>query len=397
MFANSHKCGQRFNENILKTHLLAKQRRLDFPDVKVVDGTVGAIIDAGELVTFPTVDKLLPTINVKTYSAYSSMQGNADYLNSIKALCFENYLPARNIGTVAVAGGNSGIHHAVNNYTEPGDIILTSDWYWASYEAIIRENRRKLGFFKFFRDRSFCLDSFQESVDSLAKLQENIFIILNTPGHNPTGYTIDSNEWDEIIACLNSVKRRIILFLDLAYLEYAPVEYKKFFQQLDKLNSNVLVLAAYSISKGLAKYGLRTAALFALHEDAEIIDEFENIIAITNQSTYACVPSLGQHLTTALCCNEKALATYLAEKNEWVMRLRKRADIFLAAIDEYLVTPYRHGFFISIKTRDADKLVEKLKKENIFLVPVTGGVRVAICSVSEDDLESVATAVMRHI
>ena len=155
MFANSHKRGQQFNEIIVSSHLQAMQRRNESDSGRVIDGTIGSLMSDGELVTFPSIDSLIPSVDIKALSAYSPMQGNAEFLSSIEALCFENYLPKLPVGAVAVAGSNAGIHHAVSNYTEPGDIVLTSDWYWSSYSAIIREKRRKLGFFKFFSDQLF--------------------------------------------------------------------------------------------------------------------------------------------------------------------------------------------------------------------------------------------------
>ena len=58
--------------------------------------------------------------------------------------CFGDSRPDGFIRSIATTGGTGGIHHLVHNYTEPGDEVLTADWYWGAYRIICSDNGRTL-------------------------------------------------------------------------------------------------------------------------------------------------------------------------------------------------------------------------------------------------------------
>jgi aromatic-amino-acid transaminase len=283
-----------------------------------------------------------------------------------------------------------GIRQAINNYTEINDSIIVPDWFWEPYQGIVEDNNRKIATFRFFENQSFDLESFKQKIEDVGKKQENVFIILNTPANNPTGYSVTMEEWDKIISHLNSIDKKTILFLDMAYMDFAPREEKQVFQKLAHLEAHVFAIIAYTISKSLTKYGLRTAALIGLHKDKAILKEFENIIAISNRGNYGSVNSVGQLLVKELYKNKALLNDYYNELDHWKTLLNKRAEAFMNHINKEIITPYKNGFFVSIICSNPLELTEKLKNENIFLVPLEKGVRVALCSMEEDDLVTTA-------
>lgn len=401
MFANSHKRGQVYSDVIFKNLGEAKKRAAEIGEEKVINGTIGALLDdQGTLVTFPSVDRLIPGLDMKRVSAYSPQQGYPDFLETIQYFCFQEYFPSTPVSAVAVAGGMGGIRHAIINYTEIGDAIIVPDWYWGPYKGIAEDNYRKITTFPLFKDNKyFNIEGFEEKVDEIGKKQDNIFIMLDSPANNPTGYSLSLDEWDDVIAYLNTVDRPIIFFLDVAYMDFADKKNKQVFQKLDRLNDNVFAIIDYTISKSLSKYGLRTAALIGIHNDHKVHDEFQNIIAISNRGTHGSVNSLGQLLVIELYKNKEALASYYNEFNHWKTVLRKRSEAFMNHINKDVATPYRDGFFVSIRCDNAnpEEEVEKLKKENIFLIPLPKGIRVAICSIKEDRLPIVANVINRVV
>jgi len=393
-FANSHKRDKVFREVIFENNREAMDRISKVGKDAVVNGTIGAFMTDGKLNTFESVDKFIDKIDIKKSSAYSPLKGLDRFLVAAKGLCFEEFVPKRKSASVAVVGGLGGIRQALVNYTEIGDALITSDWYWGPYEGIAEENYRRVETFNMIgANNSFDIESFKNKIYEVAQKQENIFIILNTPAHNPTGYTIKIGEWNAIIAFLNSLDKKVVLFLDVAYLEFSDRKNKMLFKHLDMLSENVLTIVNYSISKGFAKYGFRTAALIALHSDETVLEEFRNIITISNRGTYGSIPSIGQYLTASLYEDKNSLKQYYEEKEYLYNILKKRADAFLSTINNKLIMPYDDGFFISIRVDNHQDIHQKLKDENIFLVPMKTGIRVAICSIHEDDLVKVASAI----
>jgi len=393
MFANSLKKGKIFQDIIFQTHAKAQARANEVGQDKVINGTVGTLISKGQIVTYQTVDQLVPKLDIKKISAYSPLEGNPDFLEAMEGICFSNFKPEKKIRSVAVPGGMGGITQAITNYTEIGDTIITSDWYWDPYDSIVEGNYRKLTTFELFEDNKFNIESFKKTVKYVASKQDSVFLLINSPANNPTGYSIQKDEWAEIITFLNSVDKKIILFLDVAYVEFAEPDDKSLFRQLDHLNSNILTIVGYSISKSLAKYGMRAATVTGIHEDENVLDEFFNVITISNRSTFGSVPSIGQHLTLELFKDKELFAEYRKEIAQWKKVMSDRAEAFLQNIDHEIITPYKNGFFISIKTDQPEKDSQKLMDKNIFLVPLVKGIRVGICSIEAEDLVKVAQAI----
>ncbi len=395
MFANTLKSGKVYFDSILVNNTEAKKKAELIGQDKVINGTVGSLCSEGSLVTFDAVESLIPGLNPKQISAYTPMQGLPAFLEAVKGLCFQSYFPKKHVKSVAVTGGLGGIRQAIINYTEVGDLILTSDWHWGPYNTVAEDNLRKIALFRLFDGNRFNFESFAETVEQTARLQKKIFLLINTPAHNPTGFSLSPEDWDKIIDFLNNTDAQFVLFLDMAYIEFAPEEQKRVFQKLDLLKPHIFPIINYSISKGLAKYGFRVASLIGVHEDVSVVNELSDIIAISNRGNYGCVPSMGQYLTAALWENKSVLARYYKEKEHWKNVLKRRAEAFLGHIHPDLPVPYESGFFISVKSDNPKAHADALKEENIYLVPLKDGIRVAICSIDEEKLPAAADAVNR--
>lgn len=397
MFANSYKKGQEYSDVIFKMLQHAQEKAKAIGDDKVINGTIGALLEEGSLVTFKAVDDLIPKLNIKTVSNYAPQQGFPDFIDAVKFLCFRDWAPKKNVAGVAVAGGMGGIRQAIHNYTEIKDEILTADWHWGPYDGIIRDNYRFIKTFPFFKEKKFNLGGLKTAAKEIANNQKTVFLLFNSPANNPTGYSLSMDEWDGVIDYLNSLDRKIIFFLDSAYLDFADIEHKKLFPKLDRLADHVLTIIDYSLSKSFAKYGMRTAALLAVHSDEKVLKEFSDIITISNRACYGSVNSMGQLLAMELVNNSEVLPEYFDQFQTWKIKLKNRAEVFMKHIEPSIVAPYADGFFASILSDDPVSDVEKLAKENIFLVPLKKGIRVALCSIDDEKLERLAATINKVI
>lgn len=55
------------------------------------------------------------------------------------------------------------------------------------------------------------------------------------------------------------------------------------------------------------------------------------------------------------------------------------------------------GFFTTVFCDDATAVTARLKGEGIFVVPLAGAIRVALCSVAERDLPRLVDGIARHV
>ena len=98
--------------------------------------------DDGRLAVLPTVDKIYRSLDIAEMMAYAPITGLPEYRSAVIDLAFADNKPDAYISALATAGGTGAIHHAVANYAERGDFILTSDWFWGNYNVIAIETAK---------------------------------------------------------------------------------------------------------------------------------------------------------------------------------------------------------------------------------------------------------------
>lgn len=360
----------------------------------VINATIGALMDDyGRLITLDTVYSEYKNLENAEISAYAALEGQPDYLEAVKKVVFKDYTPNSYIRAVASPGGSGAIKLATWNYTNPGDEVLTSDWFWSPYVSITEEIGRTVGTYELFdENNNFNFKSFKKEFLRIADKQERIFTILNTPAHNPTGYSIPDNEWDKIIGLSKEVaqnkEKKIILFVDIAYIDFTSDDNasRMFFEKFSNLPENVLVIVGFSMSKGFTAYGMRMGAAVCITSSENVAEEFY----------YACVHSCRANWSN---CNRGAMALlsnivndsekfkkYNEEKNTYKEMLKRRANAFVKEAEKVGldILPYRDGFFVSIPCENSREVCEELTKDNVYMVPLKAGLRFAVCAVNEN-------------
>ena len=248
----------------------------------VINATIGALIDdEGQLISMKSVYDQLKSLQNNEIAAYASIAGQDDYKEAVKKVCFQGNDPKGYIRVVASPGGSGAIKLAMWNYTNFGDVILTSDWYWSPYGIIGEEAGRSVANFKLFNEEGkFNIESFKEKFKEIIDKQGSIFIIINSPGHNPTGYSLSDDEWDEMLDYAKEIakdkSKKIIFFVDVAYIDFVKddIASRKFFKKFGELPENILTIVGFSMSKGYTAYGMRMGAAIGISSNEDIADEF---------------------------------------------------------------------------------------------------------------------------
>ena len=222
----------------------------------VINSTIGAFLDDnGKLILMESVMGNLRNLSDAEIAAYAPISGTAEFIEAVKKAAFRDKTPAGYMEAVATPGGSGAIRNTIWNYSELGDTVITSDWYWSGYKTLVEENGRKLDTFKLFDEKkNFNINSFKEKVEEVLKVQERILIILNTPAHNPTGFSLSFSEWQDVIKLIREFAKdetkKITLLCDVAYIDFAGKDSRDFMELLGGLPKNVLSIVAFSLSKG---------------------------------------------------------------------------------------------------------------------------------------------------
>ncbi len=374
----------------------------------VINATIGALMnDEGELVFFNSVMDHIRQMPDAKLGAYAPISGIPEYLENVKKACFKDYTPKGFIESIATPGGTGAIKHAVWNYTDMGDEILTANWYWAPYKTIAEEHGRRIATFNFFNFETNSMDvpAFKVAVDKLLGTQDRLLIILNSPGHNPTGYSISDSEWHEINLFLRekaqNESKKIILFVDVAYIDFAgsAEDTRRFFSNFNDLPDNLLVLVGYSMSKGYTLYGMRCGAIICVAGNAAIAEEFKDVCSYSNRGAWSNGTRAAMHALADAYDDPAFLARIETEREYFRALLDRRNQAFIdsAKAVGLKTVPFTAGFFVSVPCEDPMAIAAELKKENLFVIPLQKGLRFAPCAVSEEKCRRAAEIMKKYL
>ena len=369
----------------------------------VVNGTLGAIHDEeGKLVFLKTVKDEYLALDDCDHIGYAPIAGLPDFLKAAEEACFSQSRPEGYIRSIATAGGTGGIHHLVHNYTDPGDEVLTADWYWGAYRIICSDTGRTLVTYALFDEHNnFNHEAFKNRVNELAAKQTNVVLLFNTPGNNPTGYSIEDRDWDSILSFLKELvaigRNNVIIGIDVASLDFSgeKEEVRSFFKKFGNLPKEILTCVCYSLSKGFTMYGQRVGALIGISSDEEVADEFLDINKCTSRATWSnnCRPAM--RTMANIMADPDKFAAYEAERNCYYQLIRDRAEIFKQEAEQVglPMLPYRGGFFITIPTDASTVICEELKKEHIYVIALANGIRIAACGIPKCQMTGLAESI----
>ena len=402
--AASHAAQKRLKDAIFGASAACREAAAKVGADKVTNATIGTMIDdEGKLACLPTMERVYRSLPMTDLIAYAPIAGLPAYLDAVIDLTFADHRPEGYLGSVATAGGTGAIHHAVANYAEHGTQVLTSDWFWGTYNVICNECGCKLTTYQLFDEQqNFNIKAYEARVDEIMAGQDSLLAIINTPAHNPTGFSLTEEDWDNVLAVTKkyaSKGKKMSILVDIAYIDYAGEknETRRFMDKFSNLPDNILIMFSFSMSKGYTMYGQRTGALIGLSASKAVIDEFKEINKYSSRATWSNINRGAMTLLTKIQQDKTALAQFEKERADFYQLIQHRGDIFMqeAKACGLNALPYKGGFFLSVPAKDPQAVCDELHKDLVFAVPLKLGVRVAACSVATSKMHGMAEKILK--
>ncbi len=366
----------------------------------IVNATVGALLhDDGRLAILPTAARAVHEVPAEEWAPYAPIAGAPDFLAAVSDDLFSGEFEMRAAAVAAATPGGSGaLRHAIANYLEPGQSILTTNFFWGPYQTLCDESDRKLATFGMF-DAAGRLDTaaMGAALEGQIKSQGRALLVLNDPCHNPTGYSMTPDEWRAVVACLlaHAKDAPITLLVDTAYFAYAArPDPRAFLKELRPLLGHVGLAFAWSASKTFTHYGLRVGAIVACVPDEKERAKTDAAFSYSCRGTWSNCTRGGMRAVTRLLADPKMARASHDEREELKALLGARVTAFNhAARAKGLVYPrYEGGFFVTVFTENAHERALRMKEQGVFVVPAKGALRVALCSVAEKDVPRLVDA-----
>lgn len=369
---------------------------------KVINATVGSILDEeGNMVLLPTVEKIYRNLAVNDIASYAPIKGLPKYCSSLEAVTFRESKPEAYTSVIGTAGGTGALHHAIWNYSEIGDTVISGDWYWGAYKSLAEDALRKYDTFEFYTEaKTFNIAACEAKAAELLSKQESLLLIINSPAHNPTGYSLTDAEWDSVIDVLKKFAaqgKRITLMVDIAYVDFAgdSEECRKFMKKFGNLPANLLVIFGVSMSKSFTLYGQRTGAVIGVSSDKGVIDEFTNAMEVTSRATWSNINRSAMKILETIYEDKSLFQAVENERKVYKDLVEQRSAIFVeeAAQIGLDILPYFGGFFVSIPTTNSNGVIDVLMEKEIYGLPLPKGVRIATCAIPLAQMKGLAQAV----
>jgi histidinol-phosphate aminotransferase len=170
--------------------------------------------------------------------------------------------------------------------------------------------------------------------------------------NNPTG---TFTPWDEMLAFVERIPKRVLVVIDEAYGEYLPDALKSPSPRWLASHPNLVVSRTLSKAFGLA--GLRVGFGFAHPEVAEVMNRVRQPFNVNHLAMVAACAALEDHEFIAKSRDVNARG---------LVQLKQGFDRLGL---EYIPSL---GNFITVRVGDASRIYESLLKEGVIVRPIAG-------------------------
>jgi aromatic-amino-acid transaminase len=401
--------GRPADDPIFSLHKEATQRKSR--GEPVVDATIGVLLDEdGALAVLPTAARAVREVPAVEWATYAPIAGTPEFLRAVIDDLFAGE-PEMKRTAVAVAtpGGTGAIRHAITNFLEPGQALLTTNWFWAPYRTLCDEADRNFETFEMFdAGGKLDADALDAAIAHQLKTQKRALVVLNDPAHNPTGYSMSDDEW---IAVADRVGRRaaegpVTLLVDCAYFLYGARDPRAFLRHLRPILGQATLLFAWSASKSFTHYGLRVGALIACVGDDAERAMVQSALSYSCRGTWSNCNRGGLAAIARLIADPEMARSCAVEREEAKALLRARVDAFnTRAKERGLLHPrYEGGFFVTVFADRPHEKAEAMRTQGVYVLPQVptpsarskrgtlsplspeGALRIALCSVANRDV-----------
>lgn len=366
----------------------------------IINATVGALLDDdGALAVLPSVAQALHDVPASVAAAYAPIAGAPDFLRAVTDDLLGPHAPLAT--AAATSGGTGALHHAVSVFLDHGQTLLTTSFYWGPYKTIAEAQGRTLTTFRMF-DAAGRLDvaSLDDQLDRILDAQGRALVFLNSPCHNPTGYSLDPTEWDDVTTAVRKAAQKgpVTVVVDNAYTLYGAHDPAEERDLILRMAEHALVLFAWSGSKSFTQYGSRVGAIVGFCPDEADRRRVAAALSFSCRGTWSTSNAAGMAAITRALVEPDLRARVIAERAS----LKALLDRRVAAWNERaraagLVYPrYDGGFFTTVLCERAFEVAAALKQDGVFVVPQAGALRVALCSVAERDVPRLVEAIARR-
>jgi len=344
-----------------------------------------------------TAEKAL--MDKPTARGYLPIDGIAAYDTAVKGLVFgadSEPVHAGRVATVQAIGGTGGLKIGADflKRVSPNAKVLISDPSWENHRALFTNAGFEVGTYAYYDAANRGVD-FTGLLASLHAAAPGTIIVLHACCHNPTGYDMTPQQWDQVIAAVKA--RELTPFLDMAYQGFGHGIAEDGAVIGKFVAAGLTFFVATSFSKSFSLYGERVGGLSVLCQDKEEAGRVLSQLKIVIRTNYSNPPTHGGAVVAAVLANPELRALWEQELGGMRVRIKamrqKLVDGLRAAgvkQDMGFITRQIGMFSYSGLTKD-----QMVRLRNEFGVYGTDTGRMCVAALNEHNLDYVCQSIAK--
>ena len=259
---------------------------------------------------------------------YLPIDGIAAYDGAVKGLVFgtnSEAVQSDRVATIQAIGGTGGLKVGADFLRRLGtsDTVLISDPSWENHRALFTAAGFQVGTYPYY-DADKRGINFEGMLAGLKAAAAGTVVVLHACCHNPTGYDITPEQWDQVVAVVR--EKQLTPFLDMAYqgFGFGIQEDGAVIQKF--VDAGLTFLISTSFSKSFSLYGERVGALSVLCTDKAEAAKVLSQLKITIRTNYSNPPIHGGSAVATVLGTPELRAQWeveLAEMRDRIKTMRK--------------------------------------------------------------------------
>ena len=256
---------------------------------------------------------------------YLPIDGIAAYDAAVKNLVFgaeSEPVKSARVATVQALGGTGGLKIGADflKRVNPAAKVLISDPSWENHRALFSQAGFSVEAYPYYNASRRGID-FDGMLTALDAAPEGTIVVLHACCHNPTGYDITAEQWDQVIATVKA--RKLVPFLDMAYQGFGAgiAEDGAVVGKFVASGQNFFV--STSFSKSFSLYGERVGALSVLCQDKEEAGRVLSQLKIAIRTNYSNPPIHGGTIVAMVLNTPELRALWEKELGEMRLRIKQ--------------------------------------------------------------------------
>ena len=233
---------------------------------------------------------------------YLPIDGIAAYDKAVQGLVFgadSEVVTGGRVATVQAIGGTGGLKIGADflKKVNPNATVLISDPSWENHRALFSTAGFPVGTYPYYDAENRGIN-FAGMLAAIDAAPAGTVILLHACCHNPTGYDITGEQWDQVIAAVKA--RNLVAFLDMAYQGFGDGIAEDGAVIGKFVAAGLDFFVSTSFSKSFSLYGERVGALSVVCASKEEATRVLSQLKIAIRTNYSNPPTHGAQIVATV-------------------------------------------------------------------------------------------------